>query len=300
MSASTIPSEAPKDERPPPTALADEEMTVIEPRSGWRSLDFGEMLKFRELLAFLVWRDVAVRYKQTVLGGIWAVLQPMATMLVFTLFLGRLAGRIGADRAGSGPYPLFLFAGLLAWMFLGNSVVTASGSVLSHQNLITKVYFPRIFIPLAATGAYFVDFLVAFVALLGMMVLYRTPPGWTVIAAPGIVALLVVLAVGVGTLLAALTVAYRDFRHVVPYGVQLWMFATPTIYLPDEVLVGGPASGALLLNPAYGLILNFRRTMLGGSLDWVSLSFATALSIGFFLVGGAYFRRVERTFADVI
>jgi lipopolysaccharide transport system permease protein len=280
----------------PVEAADDLPLTVIERRRGWQVVDLRELWRYRELLFFLAWRDVKVRYKQTVLGAAWAVLQPLATMLVFSVFIGRMAGV--ADHIEH--YSLFVFAGMLPWAFFQNALTSASNSIVGNQNLITKVYFPRVIIPMGAIGAGLVDFAVAFVMLVLMMLYYGVFPGWGIVLAPPILLLLVLASLGVGTLLSALTVAYRDFRYVVPFGVQLWMFATPCIYL-DAALVVGPRGQLLLpLNPAYGLIYNFRAALLGGELDWYALAISGAVSVGLLVFGCAYFRRVERGFADVI
>jgi lipopolysaccharide transport system permease protein len=283
---------------PPAEAVAPDDLplVVIERQPGWRFLDLGELWRYRELLYFLTWRDIKVRYKQTVLGVVWAVLQPFATMVVFSLFLGRMAGVAPPDV----PYPLFVFAGLLPWTFFASAVSSASQSIVGNQNLVTKVYFPRLIIPMGAVAASLVDLAIAFVLLLGMMGFYRTPPGWSVLLLPPIVLGLVVAAVGVGVLLSALTVAYRDFRYVVPFLVQLWMFATPSIYLETETVVGPTGLALLPLNPAQGLISNFRAAMLGQPLDLYSLGVSAAVSVVLLVAGCTYFRCVERGFADVI
>jgi len=286
---------------PEPTVVLPEEqvadeapLTVIEARSGWQLIDLGELWRYRELLFFLAWRDVKVRYKQTVLGAAWAVLQPLATMIVFSVVLGRVASTPDA----AVPYPLFVFAGLLPWLFFAGAMSAAGQSVVGNQNLITKVYFPRLIIPVSAIGASGVDFLIAFVMLLTLMLGYSVMPGWGLLAVPVLMLGLTVAAVGIGTLLCALTVAYRDFRHVIPFLVQLWMFATPGIYLQSGT--SGPARWWLLLNPAEGFITNFRAAVLGGPYDWLALGAAVSISIGFVVAGCLYFRRVERNFADII
>ena len=273
----------------------DVPVTIIARKPTWRLFDTAELWRFRELLFFLTWRDIKVRYKQTVLGVLWAILQPFATMVVFTLFLGKVAGIATSDL----PYPVFVFAGLLPWIFFSSAVNSAGSSIVGNQNLVTKVYFPRLIIPASAVGAALVDFFIAWGMLLVLMLYYGVYPGLSIIATPLILLLLMVAALGVGTLLAALTVAYRDFRYVVPFGIQLWMFATPTIYLQAEVLF--PRWIPLLpLNPAYGLIYNFRQAMLGGPIDWYALSISGGVSIALFILGCLYFRRVERDFADII
>jgi lipopolysaccharide transport system permease protein len=278
-----------------PASADDLSVTIIERRPGWHIIDLRELWAYRELLFFLAWRDVKVRYKQTALGAAWAVLQPLATMAVFTVFLGGVAA--GKD-VSEVAYPLFVFAGMLPWTLFSNTITAASQSVVGGQNLVTKVYFPRLVIPFSAAGAPLVDFVVALGMLGCMMAWYGTPPGWGLLLAPVILLLLMTAAVGMGTLLAALTVAYRDFRYVVPFGVQLWMFATPSIYMQ----AGGEGSRAALLplNPAYGLIRVFRQSVLGGAPDWYALALSGGISVALLVVGCLYFRRVERGFADVI
>ena len=270
-------------------------ITIIQARPGWHLVDWREIWRHRELLAFLVWRDVKVRYKQTALGAAWAILQPFATMVVLTFVLGRVA----SAPASGLPYPLFVFAGMLPWTFFSNAIGSAAQSVVGSQNLVTKVYFPRLIIPLGAAGATVLDFLIGFGMLLAMMAYYRVAPGPGMLLVPFLSAGLAVAAVGMGALLAALTVAYRDFRYVVPFMIQLWMFATPAIYLQADS-VGPRARAFLPLNPAQGLIANFRAALLGEPLDLRALAISSAVGLGMLLVGGLYFRRVERDFADLI
>ncbi len=209
--------------------------TIIRPPRGWQLVNARELWQYRELLYFLAWRDVKVRYKQTVLGAAWAVLQPAMMMVVFSIFFGRMAH---VDSGGM-PYPLFVFAGLLPWTFFATAIASAGNSVVGSERLITKIYFPRLAIPFASVGAALVDFAVAFSMLLVLMIWYRVPPSWGLLLVPVLVALFALAALGVGTLLAALNVAYRDFRYVIPFLVQLWMFATPSIYMNTPADVGG-------------------------------------------------------------
>jgi lipopolysaccharide transport system permease protein len=271
-------------------------LTVIEARPGWRLLDLRELWRYRELLFFLAWRDVKVRYKQTVLGAAWAILQPLATMAVFTLVFRRVAEL----PPNAPPYALFVLAGLVPWFFFANAIASAAQSVVGSQNLVTKVYFPRVIIPFGAIGAGLVDFLVSCVTLLVVMLCYGTLPGLGILWLPLLAAFLLVAAAGVGTLLSALTVAYRDFRYVVPFMVQLWLFATPCIYLDDAAALGPRWQALMPLNPAYGLTANFRAAVLGQPLDLYSLATSAAVSVVLLLAGCFYFRRVERSFADVI
>ena len=274
---------------------SDLPVIVIQPRRGWQFVDLAELWRFRELLVMLTWRDIKVRYKQTVLGVAWAVIQPLATMIVFAAFFGRVAEM----PSGGVPYPLFAFTGLLLWFFFANAVASASQSVVGNQSLVTKVYFPRLIIPLSAVGTHLIDLAVGFGLLLVMMVFFGFLPGWGVLLAPILALVLTVAAVGFGTLLAALTVAYRDFRYVVPFMIQLWMFATPSVYMQTDV-IGPLGRNWLPLNPAYGLIANFRSVLLHGEIDLYSMAVSSGVSVAFLVVGCLYFRRVERTFADII
>src|SRR5262245_60081502 len=281
----------------PAAHAAEPPRLVIERRPGWRPIDLRELWRFRELLVFLVWRDIKVRYKQTVLGAAWAVLQPFATMVVFSFFFGQVLSRQGGDQVR---YPLFVFAGLLPWTFLSNAISNASQSVVGSQNMVTKVYFPRLIIPMGAAGVGLVDFLIGFAMLVLMMAVYGVTPGWSVLLAPLVLVILTGAALGIGLLLAALTVAYRDFRYVIPFSVQLWMFATPGIYMQNEGLFGPRWEDLLPLNPAQGLITAFRQTMLDQPLDLYSLSVSSVVSLVLLVVGAFYFRGVERNFADII
>jgi lipopolysaccharide transport system permease protein len=271
-------------------------LTVIEPRPGWHFVNLAELWRFRELLYFLVWRDVKVRYKQTALGAAWAVLQPLATMAAFALFLGRVAG--AADAAI--PYPLFVFAGLLPWTFFSAAVTNAGNSVVNNQHLVTKVYFPRLLVPLGSVAAAALDFLIAFGLLLVLMLVFSTMPGWGLLALPLVLLVLLGLIVGLGTLLAAVTVEYRDFRAIVPLALQMWMFATPAIFLQDLTLLGPRTRALLFLNPLHGIVVNFRAAALGGPFDLPAGGISALWAVVLLLGGCFYFRRVERGFADVI
>jgi lipopolysaccharide transport system permease protein len=270
-------------------------LTVIEPSSGWRLLNVAELWRFRELLYFLAWRDVKVRYKQTMLGAAWAVLQPLLMMVVFSLFFGRFAG-----ASQSVPYPLFVFAGLLPWTFFAAAISNAGNSVVGSERLITKVYFPRLAVPLASVGSALVDFGIACGVLGLLMIWFGVMPSWSLLLTPAITILVLITGVGVGTLLAALNVAFRDFKYVIPFLVQLWMFATPTIYLqPDPTTFAGWRQ-ALMLNPMIGLVGAFRSLTLGVPVDWPQLALSATTAVVLFALGCFYFRRVEDGFADVI
>lgn len=276
--------------------VAPQQRTVIRPCRGWRAIGFAELWKYRELLFFLTWRDVKVRYKQTALGAAWAVLQPLMTMVVFSIFFGRLAG----ISSGTVPYPLFAFAGLLPWTFFSNAISGSGMSVVGSERLITKIYFPRLIVPISAVGASIVDFAIALGMLGVLMAWYGVAPSLMIVLAPLLVLGLFLAAVGIGSLLAALNVSYRDFRYVIPFMIQLWMFCTPTIYMPSDRLATSNWHYVLPLNPAYGLIKNFRASVLGGDLDPYSLGVSMAVAVLCFVGGTLYFRRVERGFADII
>jgi lipopolysaccharide transport system permease protein len=295
---------------PTPSAEEDDQVaeTVIDASPGWKALDLGELWRYRELLFFLAWRDVKVRYKQTVFGIAWAVLQPTLWMVVLSVFLGQLAKL----PSGGLPYPLFVFAGLLPWTFFATASTNAGNSVVDSERLITKVYFPRLLVPFAAVGAALLDLAIAFVVLIGLMFYYGVTPTWTVLLVPFLVVVATLAALGVGTMLAALNVAYRDFRYVIPLLLQLWMFATPSIYMEAvEPPPGDPGTSSpesitttvrhlLNFNPMTGLIASFRAALLGKALPWEQLAFSSLVIVLVFIVACFYFRRVEDSFADII
>jgi lipopolysaccharide transport system permease protein len=270
--------------------------TVIEPPKGWQLLNVAELWHCRELLGFLIWRDIAIRYKQTALGAAWAILQPALMVVVFTIFFGRLA----KVDAGDLPYPLFVFAGLLPWTFFSTAITNAANSVVGSERLITKIYFPRLSIPFASVGAAVVDCAIAFGLLLVLMGWYGVAPASSLLLVPVIFGCFILVAAGVGTCLAALNVAYRDFRYVVPFLVQLWMFATPTIYMDTHREEEGLAGILLLVNPLSPLVAAFRAAVFGSPIDWNSLAVAACASVVLFFMGCLYFRRVEDSFSDII
>jgi lipopolysaccharide transport system permease protein len=271
-----------------------ERVTVIEPIKGWRSLDLKELWAYRELLLVLTMRDIKVRYKQTVLGFTWAIIQPLMMMVVFSIFLGRLA-KMPSDGF---PYPIFVYAGLLPWTFFATAVSSAANSLIGSAGLVSKVYFPRLVIPLASIGSGLVDFAVASVVLLALMLFYGV--GWSsnMLLAPLLIAGIIFIALGVGTLLSALNVAYRDFHHVIPYMVQLWLFATPVVY--PASLVPAAWRWALYLNPMAGFVEGFRAAFLGQPFDFGGIALSLGVAMAAFLFGIAYFEKVERQFADII
>jgi lipopolysaccharide transport system permease protein len=277
------------------------EITVIEPQGRLAGPRLREVWAYRELLYFLVWRDVKVRYKQTVLGAAWAILQPLATAAVFTIFFGRLAG-IPSDGL---PYPLFAYAGLLVWTFFAQGLAQSSASVVGSANLITKVYFPRLVIPFSAVLSGLLDLAIATPLLVVMMAYYRVWPGAAIVAAPFVLALALLAVTGVGLWLSALNVEYRDVRFVVPFLVQLWLFVTPVIY-PASVVTPrlerlGLPGWVLGLNPMAGVVEGFRWATLGRGTAPVSLVSASAVvALVLCVTGALYFRSVERSFADVV
>jgi lipopolysaccharide transport system permease protein len=279
-----------------PSAESEASPLVIEPPRGPGGIDWREIWRYRELLGFLTWRDIKIRYKQTALGAAWAILQPFLTMVVFSIFFGRLAG-LGA-KTGGVPYPIYVYAGLLPWTFFANAIGTCGNSLVGSSNLITKVYFPRLIIPLGAVGAGLVDLGVSFGILFAMMIYYGTALTWQVLLLPLFLAGTILAATGTGALLAALTVAYRDFRYVVPFLTQLWMFVTPVIY--PASIVPERWRWLFALNPMAGLIDGFRAALLGRRLDWPHVGISIGAACLLFVVGALYFQRVERRFADII
>ena len=267
----------------------------ISPPSRWTSLEFRELWEYRELLYFLIWRDVKVRYKQTALGAAWAVIQPFFMMVVFSLFFGRLA-KVPSDGI---PYPVFTFCALLPWQLFANALTESSNSLVGNQNLITKVYFPRLVVPISAVLGGLVDFVIAFVILLGMMLYYGIVPGWAIVTLPGFILLAVLTALGVGLWLSALNVQYRDVRYTIGFLVQLWLFLTPVAY-PSSIVPEKwrPLYG---LNAMAGVVEGFRWALLGksqppGAMLWVSVAVVILILFG----GLYYFRRMEQQFADIV
>jgi len=266
----------------------------IEPRSGRLRIDLRELWEYRELLWILALRDIKVRYKQTVLGVLWAILQPLTAMAIFSVVFGRLA-KLPSDGL---PYPLFVFAALLPWTFFANAVTNSGNSLIGSANLVSKVYFPRLVIPLAAAGGVLLDFAVSSAILLLLMLFYGV--GWSLnlLAAPLLVLALGFIALGVGTLLSALNVAYRDFRYVIPFLVQVWMFATPVVY--PASLVPEDWRWLLYVNPMAGVVEGFRSAFLGLPFDIEGLGISFAIGAALFMAGVLHFNRVERRFADII
>jgi lipopolysaccharide transport system permease protein len=287
------------------TQVSDEsDELVIQPRRGWIAIDWPELVRYRELLFFLIWRDIKVRYKQAVLGVGWAVLQPAINVAVFTLIFGFAAGFRKASTI-QVPYSIFVFAGMLPWQLFSTSMNLGGMSLVNQQHLLTKIYFPRLFVPTAPVGGAVVDMLIAFGAFTGLMLLYCTMPSWTIVFLPLLILHSLILALGVAYLLSALTVTYRDFRFLIPFMVQIWMWVT-FIAFPVPATIAGSNKWAWLfaLNPMHGIVSSYRKVIFGdrdAGAAWSPLYLGTsiAISLALFALGLFYFRRTERRFADI-
>jgi lipopolysaccharide transport system permease protein len=279
------------------TALSDpaRPLVRIEPSRGWVALRLPELWAYRELLYFLTWRDIKVRYKQTAIGAAWAIIQPFFTMVVFSIFFGRLA-KMPSDGV---PYPVFAYAALVPWTFFANGLSSSSDSVVSNANLIKKVYFPRLAVPISGVISGVVDFVLAFVVLLAMMLYFGIVPTWKVVWLPPFALLAVATALGVGLWLAAMNAKYRDVRYAVPFLTQFWLFATPVAY--PSSLLSEPWRTLYALNPMVGVVEGFRWALLGtATTPGYMLLASSAASLIILVTGAFYFRRMEKTFADVV
>jgi lipopolysaccharide transport system permease protein len=278
------------------SSLTNKPLVVIQPSRLWVALNLKELWAYRELLYFLTWRDVKVRYKQTFLGIAWAILQPLLTMIVFTIFFGRLAG-IDAKTDGI-PYPIFVFAGLMPWTFFSNAISTSGNSLVNNANLITKVYFPRLIIPTAAVMAGLVDLGIASFLLVGMMFYYSVALSWWLLLFPVLVVLTTLLAVATGMWLSALNVKYRDIRHALPFVVQIWMFVSPIIYPSSSI----PEKWrwVLSLNPMTGIIEGYRSSLFGRPVNWTQLGTSVIIILALLIYGAYSFRKMEKDFADIV
>jgi len=274
--------------------LPERPVLTITPSRGWVSLNLAEAWSHRELLYFLTWRDIKIRYKQTALGAVWAIIQPLFPMLVFTLFFGRLA-KVPSDGI---PYSVFAYAGLLPWTYFASAVGNSSTSIVGSSNLISRVYFPRMIIPASAVLASLVDFLIAFVMLGVLMVWHRIPLTPATLMLVPLIALLTVISLGIGMLFSGWTVKYRDIRFALPFLVQVWMFATPVIY--PASLVPQKWRWVLGLNPLTGVVEGFRSALFGRPFDWYFLAYSTAFAAAMLIYSAYSFRRLERLFADLI
>jgi lipopolysaccharide transport system permease protein len=267
----------------------------IRPSRGWISLNLRDLWEYRELLYFLTWRDIKVRYKQTILGAAWAILQPFFTMVVFSLFFGKLA-KVPSDNI---PYPIFSYTALVPWQFFANGLTNSSNSLVTSVNLITKVYFPRLVVPISAVLSGVVDFVLAFVVLLGMMLFYGIVPTKAVIWLPALLLLALVTSLGAGLWLTAMNVQFRDVRYAVPFLVNAWMFATPIAY--PSSLLHEPWRTLYGINPMVGVVEGFRWALLGTETAPGPIVIVSAVvAVGLLISGAFYFRRMEKTFADVI
>lgn len=270
-------------------------VTYIKPAKGWLSIDFKELWRYRELIYFLTWRDIKVRYKQAVLGVAWAILQPLMTMVIFTVIFGTL---LGTPSQGI-PYPLFSLSALLPWQLFSSALQRSSTSLVGNANLLTKIYFPRLAIPLASIFAALVDFLISFVVLIGVMVYYHYTPGWNALWLPLLMLLALLTALAVGLWLSALNVQYRDIQQLVPFLIQVWMYASPIVY-PIETIPAGIWRWLYGLNPMVGVIQGFRWALLGGAPPDMTLIISVAMVLILLVSGLYYFRRMEKTFADIV
>lgn len=267
---------------------------VIRARHGWQALDVREMWIFRELLGFLIWRDVKIRYRQTALGGLWAILQPLLGMLIFTVFFNRIAG----IQSDGPPYPLFVYAGLVPWFFFSNAVSSASNSLIGNQQLLSKIYFPRMFIPMGSIGAFGMDLLVSLGLTFGLMAYYRQPPPVAILLLPILILACFLAACGLGLFMAALSVRYRDVKYAIPFFIQMLFFVTPIIYPPRYV--PGRYQVLLGLNPMTGIVMGFRYALLGTPGRWDVAVASGLVSVVMFVAGLLIFRRMERVFADIV
>jgi lipopolysaccharide transport system permease protein len=277
-------------------SLSGEPLVVIEPRRrATLALTLRDLWTYHELLYFLMWRDVKVRYKQTLLGVMWAILQPLIMMLIFTLFFGKLVG-VPSDGV---PYPVFAFAGLLPWTFFATAANSSGNSVVNSANLITKVYFPRLIVPMAAVGAALLDFAITFVVLGALMIYYGVGLTWGALMLPVLVLLLIMLALAFGILMSALNVKYRDIRFALPFLIQLWFFASPIIY--PASLVPERWRWVQALNPMTGIIEGFRAALFGRkAFDWQALAISAAITIVLLAYAVLSFKRMEKSFADIV
>ncbi len=267
----------------------------ITPSKGWVSLKLKELWAYRELLYFLVWRDIKVRYKQTILGASWAIIQPFFTMIVFSIFFGKLA-KIPSDGI---PYPIFSYSALVPWAFFANGLNQASTSLVGNANLLKKVYFPRLAMPIASVLGGFVDFVLAFVMLIGMIFYYGMAPTINVVWLPAFLMLAFMTSLGVSLWLSALYVQFRDVRHIIPFLIQIWLFSTPIAY--PSSLLSEPWRTIYSLNPMVPVVEGFRWALLGTPTGPnITIIFSCLVAVGLLLSGAFYFRRMEKTFADVV
>jgi lipopolysaccharide transport system permease protein len=273
--------------------MKNREISINEPRSGWQIANWRELKRYKDLLFFLVWKDIKVLYKQTVLGFLWAIIQPFFTMIIFSVVFGKLA-RVPSDGI---PYPIFSFAALLPWTYFANSLAASSQSLVTNANMITKVYFPRLFLPMAPVMAKLVDFAISFLMLIAMMLYFKVYPNFGIFVLPYLLILLIMIASGAGMWLTSLSIQYRDIKFIMTFFIQLLMYAAPVVWpvslIPDKYrLIAG-------FYPMIGIIDGFRSALLGQPISWDLIFVGSCSSFLIFITGALYFRRTERIFADV-
>lgn len=273
----------------------DRKLRIIKPRRGWQFVDFRELIEYRDLFYFLVNRDIKVKYKQTVLGGLWAVIQPFFMMVIFSLFFGKLA-KIPSDGI---PYPIFNYAAMVPWVYFSTAITASGNSLITNTNLISKVYFPRLIIPVTPVIGGLLDFVIAFIVLIGMMLWYGIYPTLMILVFPFLVILMMMSACGIGMILSALNAKYRDIGYTIPFIVQFWMFLSPIVY-PSSMV---PEKYQILygLNPMAGVIEGFRSILLGSiPFPTAMVTLSAVVSTILFIAGIFYFRQTERFFADIL
>jgi lipopolysaccharide transport system permease protein len=275
-------------------------VTFLRPARGWISLNLSAIWAYRELVYFLTWRDIKVRYKQALLGISWAIIQPVVQMIIFTLIFGRLAGLHTDAGIPQEWYPVFSFAALLPWQMFQGALQRSGISLVGNANLLTKIYFPRLIIPFSAVAAGLVDFAFSFLVLIGLMIYYHVPFTWNLLWLPALILLALLAALAVGLWLAALNVQYRDVQHMIPFLLQAWMYASPVVYSIDMIPAHGPWRLIYGLNPMTGVIQGFRWALLGSSPPDRLLLVSAVMVIALLISGLFYFRRMERHFADMV
>lgn len=280
------------------TTETQNQVTRIAPPAGWGGLDLRDLWKYRELLYFLTWRDVKVRYKQTLIGVVWAVLQPVMTTLMFTVIFSTVA----RFETQTVPYPMFALSGFLIWLFVFNSITFASSSLVGNTNLVTKIYFPRLIVPLSATLSGLFDLVFSFIVLIALMIFYAArgsfAPTPQLLAMPLFLLLAIVLTVSLGTFFSALNVRFRDVKFALPFGLQVWMFASPIFYPPE--ILSAKARLVLMFNPLTGIMQGFRASLFGEAFDWTAIGVASAMTIAIAVLAVFVFKRMEDDFADLI
>lgn len=275
-------------------SLPEKPLVTIERSQSWVPMNLADLWAYRELFYFLMWRDIKVRYKQTLLGAAWAIIQPLFMMIIFTFCFGKLA-KVPTEGI---PAPLFFYVGLMPWTFFSNALINSGNSLIANAHLITKVYFPRIIIPAAAVGSGLLDFAIAFVLLLGLLPYYGVALTWKIAMLPVLILLTTLLATAIGVWMAALSVTYRDVRHALPFVIQIWMFVTPIIY--PLSLVPGKWRWLVAMNPLTGIIEGYRAAFFGRPFDWTGLLLSASIALVSLFYFAYIFRRMEKSFADVI